>query len=65
MFKLFQNNYQLQAANKQLQKEIKEANKGGIFKTIGKIVTTVAGAVVGGPVGAIAGAEVGKKVFDE
>lgn len=51
--------------NEQLQNEIKEAKKGGFWKTIGAIGGVVAGGLLGGPIGAIAGATMGGKVFDK
>lgn len=51
--------------NEQLQKEIKDAKKGGFWKTIGAIGGIVTGGLLGGPSGAVAGAKMGEKVFDK
>lgn len=52
----------MQAQNKQLQAEIKKARKkakkGGFWKTMGRLGTSIAGGLLGGPAGAVTGAAV-------
>lgn len=64
-FESFQSVSELREANERLRKEIKDAKKGGLWRTVGAIGGIVTGGLLGGPAGAIAGAKMGEKVFDK
>lgn len=46
-----------------MEKERKEANKGGLLKAVGALGGIVIGGIFGGKAGAVAGAAMGEKVF--